>query len=87
MNALTPAAPSRIIKELVISFGGIFIEAGEVPAFGTKVMLRVRFPGQAVDMTLPGIVRWIKATGFGVQFGLLGVRETHALTQFLRTRL
>jgi type IV pilus assembly protein PilZ len=69
-----------------ISFGGMFIESGEVPAFGAEVMIRARLPGQTAELTLPGIVRWVKPTGFGVQFGLLGVRETHTLTQFLRTR-
>ena len=69
-----------------ISFGGCFVEVGEVPAFGAKVTLRAQLPGQATEITLPGVVRWVKATGFGVQFGLLGVRETHALTELLRTR-
>lgn len=69
-----------------IGFGGSFVESGNVPAFGTKVTIRMRLPGHTFDMTLPGIVRWTKATGFGVQFGLLGIRETHTLTQFLRTR-
>ena len=69
-----------------ISFGGTFVESGQVPAFGSKVTIRTRLPGQTSDLTLPGVVRWVKPTGFGVQFGLLGVRETHALTQFLRTR-
>jgi len=30
-------------------------------------------------LKIPGIVRWTKGDGFGVQFQLLGARETHGL--------
>jgi hypothetical protein len=36
-------------------------------------------------MLLPGIVRWTKQDGMGVQFRLLGARETHAITEIMRT--
>lgn len=61
-----------------ISTGGVFIEASEIPAFGTRVSLQF----EAVELSelkIPGIVRWTKLAGFGVQFQLLGARETHAL--------
>jgi type IV pilus assembly protein PilZ len=32
---------------------------------------------------LPGIVRWVKPGSMGVQFGLLGARETYAITEML----
>ena len=35
-------------------------------------------------MVLPAIVRWTSPVGMGVQFGLLGVRETHAITEIVR---
>lgn len=67
-----------------ISMGGMFVEASEVPPFGTLLNITARLPGQSTDVVFPGTVRWVKSGGFGVQFGLLGARETHALTEFLR---
>ena len=61
-----------------ISTGGVFIEASEIPAFGTRVSLLFDAPGLS-ELKVPGIVRWTKVAGFGVQFQLLGARETHAL--------
>lgn len=61
-----------------ISVGGVFIDAAEIPAFGTRVTLEfdtVELKGQKI----PGIVRWTKTNGFGVQFQLLGAKETHGL--------
>lgn len=66
-----------------MSTGGIYIESAEIPAFGTKIGLKLDAPGLH-DITLPGIVRWTKADGFGVQFQLLGARETHALAEIVR---
>ena len=67
-----------------ISLGGMFIEAGEVPAFGTAVTVITRLPGVQDEARLPAVVRWNKAGGFGVQFGLLGARDTHAITRFMK---
>ena len=65
-----------------LSVGGAFVEAEPSPAMGTKVLLRIEMPsGQ--ELAVGGIVRWVKPEGIGVQFGLLGVRETYALTEFL----
>ena len=61
-----------------ISTGGVFIEGSEIPAFGTRVTLVLDAPGLS-DLKIPGIVRWTKVDGFGLQFQLLGARETHAL--------
>jgi hypothetical protein len=66
-----------------LSTGGIYIEATEIPAFGTKISLKLEAPG-LYEISLPGIVRWTKADGFGVQFQLLGARETHALAELVR---
>ena len=67
-----------------ISLGGIFIESEEHPAFGAEIEIRTLMPGGDFELQLPGFVRWDKAHGFGVQFGLLGARATHELTQLLR---
>jgi type IV pilus assembly protein PilZ len=67
-----------------ISIGGMFVESTEVVPFGTEVTIVGHFAGTKADLRLPGIVRWAKPDGFGVQFGSLGARETHAISQLLK---
>jgi type IV pilus assembly protein PilZ len=74
-------ARSGIAKD--ISVGGMFIETSAPPAFGAEVVVRVRLPKVKDEMVLPGIVRWTSARGMGVQFGLLGARETHTITEIV----
>jgi hypothetical protein len=72
------AAPvSGIARD--IGVGGVFIESTEPVQFGTAVVVVGRLPGTSHDARLPGIVRWSKSNGFGVQFGLLGAQETYAI--------
>jgi len=65
-----------------VSVGGIFVEAVDsamsIP-FGANVTVHVRVSGEIFG--LPGVVRWSRNGGIGVQFGLLGARETHAITE------
>ena len=63
-----------------LSLGGMFIEASPLP-YGAK--LRVYLPVPGLDAGIDCIVRWAKPDGMGVQFGVMGARETHALTQLL----
>ncbi len=68
-----------------ISLGGMFINSeSPQPAFGTKLTVQITLPGQRGPLQLPCVVRWNKSDGFGVQFGLLGARETHAITRLAR---
>ena len=76
------APVSGIAKD--ISIGGMFIEATENLPFGTELTIVGRFPGAKAELRLPAIVRWAKPTGFGVQFGSLGARETHAISELLK---
>ena len=64
-----------------ISLGGMFIEAAESPPFGSQVTIATRLP--SAEVRLVGVVRWNKPDGFGVQFGLLGAKETHAIAKML----
>lgn len=66
-----------------LSVGGVYVEAEFVPAFGVELVLVGDFPG-APRMRLPSVVRWVKPGGFGVQFGLLGAKETHALAAVMQ---
>jgi len=51
--------------------------------FGANVTVYLQFKGADGPTAFPGIVRWVKADEMGVQFGLLGARETYALTEML----
>jgi type IV pilus assembly protein PilZ len=63
----------------------MYIESETQVSFGTEVSIVVRLPNTKANAHLPGVIRWIKPGGFGVQFGLLGARETHAISELLKS--
>jgi type IV pilus assembly protein PilZ len=69
-----------------ISIGGMFIETKSPAAFGSAVRIGFPIPGRGDPLLLEATVRWTGASGMGVQFGLLGARETHAITEVARAR-
>lgn len=66
-----------------LSLGGMFLHGESTPPIGTEVRLKLMLP-KLGEVELPGFVRWTKDGGFGVQFGLLGARETHAIGKIVR---
>ncbi|MFZ5895981.1 MAG: PilZ domain-containing protein [Myxococcota bacterium] len=68
-----------------ISIGGMYLFATEPVTFGAELTIEISLPRTKGALRLPGIVRWIDQGGFGVQFGLLGARETHAISQLIRS--
>ncbi|HEY3500941.1 MAG TPA: PilZ domain-containing protein [Polyangiaceae bacterium] len=79
-----PGAPPFQAAAKDISVGGVFLVSSEQPAFGTPITVVGRLPGAKKDVRLPGIVRWTKSDGFGVQFGLLGALETHLISELMK---
>lgn len=67
-----------------LSLGGAFIAGVSAPV-GAKLVVHLRCPGEDEPMPFPCTVRWQRADGIGVQFGKLGARETHALSELIRT--
>jgi type IV pilus assembly protein PilZ len=67
-----------------ISVGGMFIETEAPAAFGADLLIHVRLPGASDVVVLPGVVRWVRTDGMGVQFGLIGAIETHLITEIGR---
>lgn len=67
-----------------LSLGGLHIETETPAPFGAQITIHLPLPGLGPE-GLPGIVRWVKPHQMGVQFGLLGARETYALTKALAT--
>lgn len=67
-----------------ISLGGMFIETDSPAPFGAAITVYLPLPGMH-GAAIRGTVRWTKPDGMGVQFGMMGARETHALTKLLGT--
>jgi type IV pilus assembly protein PilZ len=63
----------------------MFVETSAPFPFGTEVIVHLRLPAYKEEFLLPAVVRWTRQDGMGVQFGLLGARETHAITEVVRT--
>lgn len=66
-----------------ISIGGMFIETTQPAAYGATIRIYIQLPGLKQESLIDAVVRWRKATGMGVQFGVMGARETHALTRMI----
>ena len=65
-----------------LSLGGVFVECAVPLGFGQK--LQVDLTIENVQLRLPAVVRWSTEEGMGLQFGLLGARETHAILRLLK---
>ena len=67
-----------------ISLGGMFIETAHTVPVGIEIVVRIALPSQSERFSVPTTARWTSKSGMGVQFGLLGARETHAITEIER---
>lgn len=67
-----------------VAIGGMSIETAEKIAFGTEVEVSVQLPGDDDIFLIPGVVRWSRDGRIGVQFGMIGARETHVITEIAR---
>jgi len=65
-----------------ISLGGMYIASEARPDLGRSLTIKLTLPGSPAVLTLPAVVRWFSDDGFGVQFQLLGAKETHAITRY-----
>jgi type IV pilus assembly protein PilZ len=69
-----------------VSVGGMFITTDKPVSFNGELVVHLTLPGQVEALVLPGVVRYVRGGGMGVQFGLLGARETHAITEYIATK-
>jgi hypothetical protein len=67
-----------------ISLGGMFVTTATPLPFGSEIVVYISFPQQRGTFALGGVVRWTREGGMGIQFGLLGARETHAIASVPR---
>lgn len=66
-----------------VSIGGILVESAFPATFGDAIVVRIQLPAARGPLNLPGVVRWSHEGAMGIQFGLLGARETYAITQMM----
>ncbi len=68
-----------------ISLGGMFVETAAPAAYGAEVTIYLGLPGLRGDAVVKSTVRWTqKGSGMGLQFGVMGARETHALLELIQ---
>lgn len=72
-----------ITESVDVSIGGMFLSGTSQADIGAEVVLRLGLP-KLGDVELPGFIRWTAGNGFGVQFGPIGARETHAIGNIIR---
>ena len=65
-----------------ISLGGMFVTSKFPLEFGVEATIHLTL--DASELVLPGIVRWTRPGGMGVQFAPLGARETFVITEIVR---
>jgi PilZ domain len=68
-----------------IGIGGMFISTETPAPYGARLKIYMELPGVQGDATIESTVRWTEKGGMGVQFGVMGVRETHAILQIIRS--
>jgi type IV pilus assembly protein PilZ len=62
----------------------MFIETPTPAPFSATVLVYLTLPGLQQEVVVRSTVRWTQPDGMGVQFGVMGARATHALTELLR---
>jgi type IV pilus assembly protein PilZ len=66
-----------------ISVGGMFLAGKNGAEIGVEVTLIFELP-KLGRVEMPGFIRWTSERGVGIQFGLIGPRETHAIGGLVR---
>jgi len=68
-----------------LSLGGMYVQTPEALPFGIDLVVHISLPGMKMPLAMPAVVRWTRhGEGMGLQFGLIGARETHAITELAR---
>jgi hypothetical protein len=58
-----------------LSSGGAFVQTDFPARSGSSIVLRLWRPGWATELALPGVVRWARPGGMGIEFAPVGWRE------------
>ncbi len=77
--------PDRVeVESRDLSLGGIFVSCDRLLPYGSKLTVALKLPGLADETQVEGTVRWAQGNGMGIQFGMMGARETAALLSLLK---
>jgi Tfp pilus assembly protein PilZ len=68
-----------------VCLGGAFIETADVAPFGSEIAVYLRLPGLDEESVVKATVRWVKPEGMGVQFASLGIHETLAIMELVKS--
>ncbi len=66
-----------------LSLGGAFLETKRKIAYETRVSVFLYLPALKAETRVESVVRWSAGDGMGVQFGVMGAKETAALIELL----
>jgi c-di-GMP-binding flagellar brake protein YcgR len=80
----THAEVERTGRTANVSLGGMFIKTADSPPFHSTVRLKFRIPALRQDTNVEAHVRWVEASGFGVQFIGLRAIEVWGLNQLFK---
>ena len=80
------SAERRIGRARDLSQGGMLVETTTPLPFSTEVVIQLPFGKRDGTVELGAVVRWTHPGGMGVQFGLLGARETHAIAELTKSQ-
>jgi hypothetical protein len=73
-----------------LSVGGVYVISSRQLTFGQAVKVTLALPALTErgkpPVVLDGVVRWVQADGFGVQFGPSGALATYALADYVARR-
>lgn len=77
--------PERVeVESRDLSIGGIFVVGDRQLPYGSKLTVALKLPGLTGETLVEGTVRWVHGDGMGIQFGMMGARETAALLSLLK---
>lgn len=62
----------------------MFVEADRVLPYGSVLTVLLWLPGFYEEVAVEGTVRWEDSGGMGIQFGVMGARETAALLELMQ---
>ncbi len=88
LKVMPAGRPSFATESVDLSVGGMFVKhprGAETMVFGEQIELEIDLP-ELGPTRLPAFVRWLRGDGFGLQFGLLGAVQTHALANLVSSQ-
>lgn len=83
--AATLSWSGRSSEVTILNLGpnGLYAYGSQLPRVGELVQIHAPYKSRTIVLT--GTVRWVNEhNGFGLQFELLGARETHTVTELMR---